>query len=290
MKRLGLLALLAALAAPAALCAAPAGNDPVVAVRGNDELTASQVRALLADTPAETRASYEKSPENLKSLIRDMLLGRAILAEAQSQHWDSRPEIAALAQRAHDLAITQSFLAAQAKLPPNYPSDAELQAAWEANKAQLMQPRGYKLAQIFLAASGAEQDTARKKLTELHSQLNHGHAGFDQATATRLAGAKYAELGWTAENRMAPEVKDAVAGLPEGSVSTPLCVPAACMLLKLEATRPAGPAPLAEVREQLVRALRQQKSRALQQDYANALLAKTPLRVDEIQLSHLAGQ
>jgi len=46
---------------------------------------------------------------------------------------------------------------------------------------------------------------------------------------------------------------------------------------------------LAEVKDQLTRALRQQKQRELQQAYANMLLAKQPVRVDEIQLSHLTS-
>ena len=266
-----------------------AAPDPVVAVHGTDELTASQVRALIADAPPETRHAYQTNPDALKALIRDTFLGRAILAEAEAKAWDKRPEVAALAQRAHDLAITQSYLISQSPVPAGYPSDAELQAAWETNKAQLMQPRGYKLEQVFAtAAPGAAQDEARRKLAEVQTQASHGRTALE-AAAKRVAGVQYADMGWVAEGRLQAAAKDAVAGLLEGQLSPPLCTSSGCTLLKLIATRPAGPAPLAEVRDQLTRALRQQKQRELQQAYANALLAKQPVRVDEIQLSHLAA-
>ena len=274
MKRLALLLLLAA--------AAP---DPIVAVHGTQELTASALRALLADVPPEQRKTYEANPESLKALIRDHFLGAAILAEAQAQHWDERPEVVALAQRAHDLAITQSFLVSQSHVPAGYPSDAEVQAAWDANKAQLMQPRGYKLEQVLVTGA---QDAAKKTLGALHAQLNHGHAALE-AASKQVAGAQYADLGWVAENRLSPAAKDAVAGLLEGQITPPVCTAQGCVVLKLVATRPAGPAPLAEVKDQLTRALRQQKQRELQQAYANMLLAKQPVRVDEIQLSHLTS-
>ena len=46
-----------------------AAPDPVVAVHGTDELTASQVRALIADAPPETRHAYQTNPDALKALI-----------------------------------------------------------------------------------------------------------------------------------------------------------------------------------------------------------------------------
>ena len=85
-----------------------------------------------------------------------------------------------------------------------------------------------------------------------------------------------------------PAIKPAVAGLAEGSVSEPICTAGACTLLRLIATHPAGIAPIGEVHEQLVRALRQQKTQQEAQAYANGLLAKQPVQLNEIQLSHLA--
>jgi len=97
------------------------------------------------------------------------------------------------------------------------------------------------------------------------------------------------DLGWQPENRLLPAAKDAAAGLLEGQISPPLCTANGCAILKLVATRPAGPAPLPDARDTLVRALRQQKQRQLEAAYETTLLARQPVQVNEIELSHLAS-
>jgi parvulin-like peptidyl-prolyl isomerase len=274
----------------AAFVLAGAAPDPVVAIRGVDELTAAQVRALIAAQPADQRKKLAADPEALRGLVRDVLLQRAIQEEAAAQKWDTRPEIVAMLARVREGAIVQSFLATQAQVPANYPSDAELQAAYDHARPQLTRPRSYHLAQVFVAISApsASADAARHGLTTLARDIAAGRASFE-APPKRAAGAQYADLGWVAEPQLQKVAHDAVAGLPEGQISAPVCTQAGCTLLKLIATRPAGPPPLADVRDQLVRLLREQKQKDLAQAYANSLLAKSPVRVDEIQLSHLAA-
>ena len=269
---------------------AAAAPDPVVAERGADQVTVSQARALIAVTDPDTRRKLAGDPTSVTELLRNYLLGRAVLEAARAQNWEQRPEVAALMQRARDSAIAQSFLAAQAAPPPTYPNEAEIQSAYEANKAQLLQPRSYHLSQLYLPiaatapASAAEE--ASRKLAQLRQLLQRGHASFEAAGA-RMAGVRYADLGWLPENRLQPKARDAVSGLLDGQVGEPICTKAGCSLLKMVATRPAGPPPLADVRDGLIRALRQQKERQGEQAYANALLAHQPIRVNEIELGHL---
>jgi peptidylprolyl isomerase len=267
------------------LAAAP---DPVIAIRGNDQMTLSQVRALIASADPQTRAKLTSDPKALQDLIRNALLQKAVLEAAHAANWERRPDVAALLARTRDAAITQSFLASRAVPPAAYPNAAELQAAYEQAKPQLMQPRSYHLTQLFVTlpanASAAETDQAKRTLAGLRD-------GFASAHAPKLpAGVQSSDLGWVPENHLQPAAKDAVAGLLEGQVSPPVCTQPGCAILKLVATRPAGPAPLDQVRDGLIRLMRQQKERQGEQAFANILLAKQPVRIDEIQLSHLAGQ
>jgi peptidylprolyl isomerase len=279
MKRPFLLVLLLAAAAP----------DPVVAVRGSDAITASQARALIAAADPQTRQRLQTDPTAVTALVRDTLLQHAILAEAEAHHWDENPEVAALLRRTREQVLLQSYLASQAVVPAGYPTDADIQAAYNQNKAQLMQPRAYHLMQATLQASaGQSSDAARQKLTDLQKDIAHGRVKFADA-AKRVPGVQISDLGWQPENRLLPAARDAVSGLLEGQVSAPVCNPAGCALLQLTATRPAGPAQLADVRDGLIRALRQQKQRQLEQTYTNTLLAKQPVQVNEIELSHLTA-
>ncbi len=270
------------------LVAAGPTLDPVVAQRGDQSLTASQVRALIASADPETRKRLQGSQEALGGLIRDTFLQRAVLAAVDQAKWDQKPEIAALLRRTRETALIQSFLAAQAPVPAGYPSDAELQAAYEKAKPQLMQPRQYNLAQAYItAAPGAAQEQARRKLVGLQKDVTAGRLSWD--AAAKRAGAQTTELGWVADNRLQQAARDAASGLLEGQVSAPVCTAGGCSALKLLGTRPAGPAPLADVRGDLVRALRQAKQQSGEQAYAGALLAKQPVRINEIELSHLTS-
>jgi peptidylprolyl isomerase len=266
---------------------AAVGEDPVLAQRGSDQITVSQARALIANTDAATQHRLATDQAALKDFLRNVLLQRAILTQAQAEKWDQRADVANLLQRAHDQVIAQSFLAGHAPVPAAYPSDADIQTAYTQNTSRFMQPRSYHLTQLFLprAAYGAPDD-GRRKLAALRAQIQRARLSFE--AAAKQGGVQFLDMGWVSETMLVPAVKTAVAGLPEGVMADPLCIENGCHLLRLVATRPAGPAPLAAVKDDLVRALRQQKQQAEETAYANGLLAKQPVAINEIQLSHVA--
>jgi peptidylprolyl isomerase len=191
-------------------------------------------------------------------------------------------------QRAREQVIAQTYLAGHTKLPAGYPTEAEVEAAYTANKARFMQPRSYHLVQIFLprGAYGTE-DEGRRRLLPARAEIQLGRVSLE-AAAKAVSGAQYIDMGWAAETQLVPAVKDAVAGLPEGALTDPICIENGCHLLRLIGTRPAGPAPLAEIRDELIKALRQQKQSQQETAYASSLLAKQPVSVNEVQLSRIA--
>jgi peptidylprolyl isomerase len=258
-----------------------ATTDPVIARRGGEQITVSQARALItaADHATQQRLATDKAA--LEQFLRDVLLQRAILHLAQSERWDQRPDVAALLQRTHDQVLAQSFLAGHAAPPADYPSDAELQTSYKDNLSQFMQPRSYHLAQVFLPG-GAED--GRRRLQQVRAQIQRGKLALE-AAARSLTGAKYIDLGWVPDTQLVAAVKAAVTGLPEGTMADPVCVENGCHLIRLIATRPAGPAPLADIRDELVRAMRQQKASQEATEYASGLLAKQRVEINEIQVS-----
>lgn len=266
---------------------AAAPEDPVIAERGADRITISQARALIAATDQTTRHRLTMDQAALKTYLRDILLQRAILREARMQKWDQRPDVSSLLQRAHDQVVAQTFLAGQAPLSAAYPSEPEIQAAYEANKARFMQPRTYHLAQLFLPRTAyTSAEDARKQLLPLRNQVQRGRITLQAAATTTKA--QYMDMGWASETQLVPEVKSAVAGLPEGDVTDPICIDNGCHLIRLLATRPAGPAPLTEIRGELVQAMRRQKQSEEEATYESGLLTKIPLEFNEIQLSRIA--
>ena len=274
----------------ASLALAAAAPDPVIAERGRDQITLGQARAMVAGLDFDARRKLTATPAALTEFLRNILVQRAVLEEAQAARWDQRPEVATLVARARDQVIAQTFLAAHAVPPASYPSDAELQAAYAANKAQFMQPRAYHLAQLYtVKPPTGTNDDGRAKLTALRAQIERGHVALVDA-AKRDASLRYGDMGWVADTQLVPAVRDAVSGLLEGALTAPVCVENGCHLLRLIATRPAGPTPLPELRDGLTRALRSQKQAELERTYASTLLAKQPAQVNEIELSKLLLQ
>jgi peptidylprolyl isomerase len=269
---------------------AAAADDPVLAEHGEDRITVSQARALIAGTDAPTQHRLTTDPIALKQFLEGVLLQRALLEAAAAQKWDQKPEVASLLQQAREQVITRTYLAAHAQIPPSYPSEAELQAAYDQNKRSFMVARRTHLTQIFLpTADSSSPEEGRKKLMALRTQIQHGHPSMEEA-AKRGGGLQYMDLGWVEESQMVPAIKSAIAGLLEGAIADPVCIENGCHLVRLVATRPAGPAPLSEVHDQLVKALRQQKQTEEARAYAASLMNAPRVAIDEIQLGRLAPQ
>jgi peptidylprolyl isomerase len=272
----------------------PAGDLPV-ARRGALTLTAGEVANMVRFADPALRHQLDTDPAALARYVRDRMVALAVLDDAHAHGWDSRPDIAWRADRAREASIIGSYLEALSEPDPSYPSEAEVQDAYQANKARLMVPRQYHLAQIFVASPPGTQPgtpadaAAEKRLLDLRAQIAARHGDFAglarRQSEDRGSAANGGDLGWVREDQLLPAVRAAVAGLAEGSLSPPIRAADGWHLVRLLDTRPAGPAPLADVRAQLVQALRQQKQQENARAYIAGLLRQAPVQLDEIQLS-----
>lgn len=293
---LGLGCAVAALLLLAPMARAADADDPVVAQRGTVTLRASDVRQILAMADPDIRRQMEHDPAVLAQKLRDRLLQLGILDEAKAKQWDQRPDVAWRAELAREAAIEESYVAAQVPPDPGFPSEEQIQAAYEANKSKLIAPRQYHVAQIFIAspqsASVQADADALRKANDLRQQLVKYHADFAALAKARsndtASAANGGDLGWVREDGMIAPIRNALVGLPDGGVSEPVRSPQGWHLLKLLATRPAAPVSLAEARETLVRALRQEHAVQAQRAYLTNLLQQQPIQLNEIELSKLA--
>ncbi len=284
-----------AFAQPALAQQAPPAGDPVVAQRGAIALTQSAVREMVRNSDPDTRHALETDPAALARAVRDRILQLSVLAEAHAKQYDARPDVAWRADRAREQSITDGYVASLTQPDAAYPSDDDIQAAYEANKARLMLPRQYHLAQLFIAVPGtdaAADAEAQRRIADLRTQITAKKADFavlaKRNSDDRASAANGGDLGWLREDQVVPAVRAVAAGLAEGALSDPVRAPDGWHLLRLLGTRAAGPAPLAEVHDALVRALRQQKQQEAARGYVNDLLKAQPIQLNEIELARLA--
>lgn len=286
------LAIAAAVLLAGAAAQANTTPDPVVAQWGTVTLTASQVREMLAATDPDTRQQMQRDPKLLLQRVRDRLIQLVLLDRARADKWDQRPEVAYRAELAKEAAIAESYLAARAPLPPGFPSEQDIAAAYEANKAKLLVPRQYHLAQILITvpkdASSASVTAAEKHAADLRRQIVDRHKDFaliaKQVSEDKASAEHGGDLGWIREDILVPSLRQALAGLGQGAVSQPVRTSDGWHVVKVIAIKPAGVATLAEAHDTLARALRQERMLQIQRRYVTGILQQEPMRIDQVEL------
>jgi peptidylprolyl isomerase len=262
-----------------------AADDPneVVGRVGNAEIKLGQVRDFVRHLDAAQRQQAEKDPQVLLPILRNDLGRLAVLNEAQEKKWEQRPEVQAAIEQARSQVIVNLYLQSMVKLPPGFPSEAEIQAAYETNKGNLTKPGQFHLAQIFLAlpasADKGVTDAVLRRAAELSRKVR-GKGGDFAAVAREASDHKESavnggDIGWLGAQQLLPEIRNAVAGMSRGEISPPIRSPAGFHIVKLIDTKPSELAPLAEVREGLIQTLRQRKSEELQAAYVNGIVERT---------------
>lgn len=279
------------------LCSAAAAEE-LVGKMGDVELHSTELKAILEAQPPDLRRQLATDPAALERLVRSELMRKAVLNEAKQKGWDKRQELQPLIERARDQVIVSSFVSNVAKPGDGYPSEEEIKQFYESNKAQLLAPAQFQLAQIFLpAAEGADKakaEEARKKIGELSARMGKPGADFaklaKENSAHKESAEKGGELGWVSEEQMVPEIRRAVTGMNKGEVSPPVKSASGWHLIKLLDKRPATTRPLADIRSNLIVAMRNRKSQDMERTYLEALAIKLPPTINQIELGKLQSE
>ena len=283
-----------AAAQPAAQAVPAAGDGDVVARVGTRDVTVGEVRGFVAQLPSRDRAAVGADPAALAQLVRAYLVNEVVLNEALSKKWEQRPDIAAKLERLRREAVIDSYLEDASQPPASYPSDAEVQALYDANKTAFLTPRQFEIAQIFVAVAPGGEDKAKARLDAIMARVGKPSADFISAARIeaegREAGDRADAIGWVAETQLKPEIRDAVLGLDKGAVSTPLKLDDGWHVLKLVDTKPAGVRPVSEVRDQLAARLRQERAAQLRRVVVQDLVRKNPAAINELALNRMAPQ
>ncbi len=270
-------------------------GDDVVAKLGTVEVRLSDLQKLLESQPREVREQLLQSPQALDRLVRTEVFRRALLVEARAKGWDKRPEVIAQMDRAREQALLSGYVNDVSRPPADYPGEQELIAVYNVNQAEFTVPKQFRVAQIFVAvpkdAPKADADRLRKKAEDIVKRAQSKEVDFArlaQANSDHKPSAEHGgDLGWLAEREMIAEIKAVILSLAKGEVSKPVRTEQGWHIVRLVDIKPPSVRPLAEVRAQLVQALRQRRAQELERKYMDDLVDKTPLAVNEIALGKL---
>jgi peptidylprolyl isomerase len=291
---LGLLFLAAATDPPPRPTPTPTPAPEIVAQRGDIQLTAADVRAMLVRVDPAARAKADANPSALAAFVRERILNDALLAEAKAKGWDQKPDIAQRINDARDTLIVQTYAASLVPPDPNFPSDTIVRQTYEANTARFMTPRQYHLAQIAILvpqnAKPEVDEAARKKAAELRAQAVRPKADFAQLarknSQEQSSADKGGDAGWAREDALVPPIRQAVANLSDGAISEVIHLQDGYHIIRLLGTKPPAPAPLEDVKPQIVQALQQARTQQGIRAYVDGMLKAQPIQLNEIDLAN----
>lgn len=275
------------------LAATVSRADEVIARVGTEEIKAAQVRPYLENLGQQDRETLEKNPAALSQAVRTLILQQILFKEALAAGWDKTPEMAEQLERLRQGAIAETYLQSIAKVPEGYPSEAEVKTVYEAKKDSLQVPKQIRLAQIYIAipkdAPKEAQDKARVRIDEISKSVKNGDfaAVARDKSEERETAARGGEVGWLPEARIQPEIRTKVSSLSKGNVTEPVRLEDGWYVVKVLDINESHTATLDEVKDQLVKALRNERLRANREAYLAKLQQQNPVALDELGLAKL---
>ncbi|KVD22112.1 peptidylprolyl isomerase [Burkholderia ubonensis] len=270
-----------------------AAQDDVIANGPQASVTQSDIAALLKAAGDEGRARLAADPATMDQVVRATLAQKAVLAEAKAKGWDKQADVQSAIEQARRDIIARSYLASVNAPPADYPSDAEIQSAYEKNRAAFTVPRALRVAQIYVAvapdADAATVDKARRQAADLANRARGGDFAA-LAKANSQDAANGGDLGFVPETMLLPAVRQAADALKAGQVSAPIRTATGFHVVKLIDTRPAAPRPLADVKERLRAMLRAQRTQQNAQAYLAKLGGDAPINEDALKKALAAAR
>ncbi len=151
-------------------------------------------------------------------------------------------------------------------------TEAELKAAFDANKDRLASPDAVRIRHLVVANEKEAADfliaiKAGADFAKLASQVS-----LDNGTKDRGGDA-----GFISHGMLLPELEKAISGLKPGQVAGPVKTPMGYHLLKVEEVRPAAPAVFENVRGELRGSLLVDKANKAWPDFLKELRAKAKI-------------
>ncbi|MDX2081466.1 MAG: peptidyl-prolyl cis-trans isomerase [Terrimicrobiaceae bacterium] len=266
----------------------------VIAKVGDTEIKADDIRPVLAGLSEPERQALAADPALLSRTVRTLILQQMLFKEAAAAGWEKNPEVAAQLERIRQGAIAESYLQSVAKVPEGFPTEADLKAAYDARKEELLVPKQFRVAQIFIAApegDKAADEKARTRIDAIAKSLRAPNADFAaiarESSEERESASRGGEVGWLTEATLQPAIRAKVTALPKGGTSDPVRLADGWYIVRVLDTKDAHTATLEEVRDRLAALLRNERLRLNREAYLARLQQQTPVVLDELALGQL---
>ena len=267
----------------------------IIAKVGDSEVKADDIKPLIEKLPVRDQLLLSKDPSALNNLVRELIVQQLVFKEALSKKWEQQPQIITQLERIRQQAITQSYLQSLATPPADFPSQADLETAYDTLKKNnaLQVPKQYRLAQIYIACpKGADKATEEKAQTRVDAAVKAWKNG-DFASAAKsqsddkASAQRGGELGTLGETQIQPEIRSGIASLSKNGTTEPIRMNDGWHIIRVLEIKEPYTATLDEVKVPLTSELRNQRAQVLAKAYLAKLLQQNPVTLNEIEVAKL---
>lgn len=173
-KMLATVAALLALSAPLAIADE---INPVLGKVGDFSIRETDLDRLIATQSPQAQKQFQDKPELKSSLVRDLLLKKAIAMKARKEGYDRKPEFREKLSYLVDEFLAQEYLTKAVLADVKVPED-ELRKYYKEHEKELMLTESIKARHIFIQLSSKateeEKLAARKKAEAILARLKKG--------------------------------------------------------------------------------------------------------------------
>lgn len=270
---------------------------PAVATLGQVVVSQEELQQFLQVLPAAQRGAMRNDRVVLEQWLRSRLAEKAVVEQAKAQEWDKKAEIRSAIEEAQNQVILRSYLQSVSEPAADYPSEQDLQTAYQANQDQFQLPAMYRLSQIFLSVPDKDEQAlaqAKKRADAWVKQMREGKADFaalaKEHSDEKISAERGGDNGFLPMSQLVPAMRATVAKLEPGQLSDPIVQADGVHILQVTDLRPASVRSLEEVKPALRDALRRQRQQEATQAYVAGMLDAETVTVDGKVLSQLLQQ
>lgn len=258
--------------------------DGTLATMGKVTLGSRELLAGLKRMNHDALQVLHEDADKAKSLLANIITRKFVLEQAVAEDFPKRPEVQAAVARLRDRVIYASYVRAKVLPEPGYPSEKQLQTAFDNNSLEL--PVHYSLLQMNLARNGDDSAARLEKLRQsLASPPKDGKAEDWFRKAAGESDRPVQELH-VAVTKLLPQVRQMIGSAKAGDVVGPIELPQGWVFLLVRKIESARKLTLEEARPLLVRMLRQRQAQENEKSYLARLAQEHPIKIDAAQLEN----
>jgi len=238
---------------------AASAADPALIVGPTITISATDMRADALRMPEEMRFQVLSKPQTVTQIASSLYARRAMAQKAEAEGVEKDPLVAAALQVARDKVLSDAFIEKmdKATAPTDAAAESLALSIYRAKPERFKSEEQVQIRHILIAGKTAESRSQAEKLLE---ELKAG-ADFAAIAKAKSAdpgsAAKGGELGTFARGKMLPEFDSAAFSLQKpGDLSDIVETRFGFHVLQLQGKLPAGQRSFQEVREELVKEVR----------------------------------